>query len=89
MVATAVVGSSPCRLTRSTRRSHAILPEQSSSRSTRFGSTESSPSTASKVPSVKSSDWDTAALLRSIDFGVKTTSGLCFPLNACSRSRWK
>ena len=33
-------------------------------------------STGSKVPEVKSSTWLVAALLRSIDFGVNTISGL-------------
>jgi hypothetical protein len=31
----------------------------------------------------------TTALLRSIDFGVKTISGRWMPSSECRRSRWK
>ena len=41
------------------------------------------------MPLVKSSGCDAAALLRSIDFGVKTMSGRCSLSSACRRSRWK
>ena len=40
-------------------------------------------------PRVKSAGSDTAILLRSIDFGVKTISGRCISPRACWRSMWK
>ena len=45
--------------------------------------------TVLKVPEVKSSTAEAAALSRSIDFGVKTTSGRRGLAYACRRSRWK
>ena len=45
--------------------------------------------TGRNVPEVKSSLADPAALRRSIDFGVNTTSGLWCGASACQRSRWK
>ncbi len=45
--------------------------------------------TGRKWPFVKSSGALTAALSRSIDFGVKTTSGRRGRAYACRRSRWK
>lgn len=70
-------------------RSQYTLPEASSTRRTPAGSTVVSGRTGSKVPEVKSSTALTAALLRSIDFGVKTISGLRGSVSACLRSRWK
>lgn len=52
-------------------------------------STESSPMTGRKPPVVNSSAFDAAAFRRSIDFGVKTTSGLWCGLCTCHRRRWK
>ena len=40
-------------------------------------------------PAVKSDSGLTAALFRSIDLGVNTTSGRRTPSRACRRSRWK
>jgi hypothetical protein len=45
--------------------------------------------TGRKPPVVNSSVFDAAAFSRSIDFGVKTTSGLWCGLWTCQRSRWK
>ena len=57
--------------------------------STFSGSTVSSPMTGRNEPVVKSLGCDAASLRLSIDFGVKTISGLCSPPSECSRSRWK
>ena len=77
------------RLARSAMSSQVILPEQSSTRSTWSASTVSSPMIGRHVPDVKSSGCDAAALLRSIDFGVKTMSGRCSLSRLCLRRRWK
>jgi hypothetical protein len=65
------------------------LPEHTSTRRTAPAATVESPISGRNSPVVNSSTFDTAALLRSIDFGVKTISGLCAGLSACQRSRWK
>ena len=51
--------------------------------------TEPSPITGRKEPGVKSATGEAAVFSRSIDLGVKTTSGLRRPDSACQRSRWK
>jgi hypothetical protein len=67
-----------------------ILPEHSTTRSIAFGSvTWSSPITGRNEPRVNCAGCDTAALLRSIDFGVNTISGRCSSPSECRRSRWK
>ncbi len=53
------------------------------------GSTVLSPITGRNAPLVNSEAADAAAFRRSIDFGVKTMSGLWCGLCACQRSRWK
>ena len=64
------------RLVRSASRSHTTLPEHMTTRVTAVPSrVAESGNTGRKVPVVKSCGIDEAALRRSIDFGVKTTSG--------------
>ena len=61
---------------RSASKSYVTLPEHTKTRVTAEASTLVSTITGSKVPEVKSATEDVAALSRSIDFGVKTISGL-------------
>ena len=51
--------------------------------------TAGSASTGCHRSSVKSAGWLTAALFRSIDFGVMMITGRCIWPSACLRSRWK
>ena len=75
------------RLARSTRRLWPILPVQTSRR--RGFCTSLSGSTFWKLSRAKSESGDMASGWRSIDFGVKTISGLRHLRIAWRRSRWK
>ncbi len=66
------------------------MPEHSSTDLRPLGvAMAASASTGRQLPSVKSAGWQTATLLRSIDFGVITISGRCISPSACWRSMWK